>query len=138
MQSAVLEPITCFGASRLTEESRAERAVRASRAMPGPGIMTPPSILASASKTLMVVAVPMSKIMQGQSNSSMAATAPATRSAPRVDGSFSLIFSPVFIPGPMHKGSVRVRRLTARFIPEVREGTTELMMEPSISPIETP
>lgn len=79
----------------------------------GPGIMTPPSILASASKTLMVVAVPMSKIMQGQSNSSMAATAPATRSAPRVDGSFSLIFSPVFMPGPMHKGSVRVRRLTA-------------------------
>ena len=76
----------------------------------------------------MVVAVPRSKMMQGNGYFATAATAPATKSAPNWAGLSILIFSPVLIPGPNNIGVMPVTFINACFIVSLNSGTTEQMI----------
>ena len=58
----------------------------------------------------------------------------ATRSAPNEAGLSSLMLSPVFSPGPTTSGFLPVMVRSAVFITLVSGGTTEEIIEPSISP----
>ncbi len=138
IHSAVLPPITCFGASKLTEESRAVRLVSASSEIPTPGAIAPPSNRLSSSSTTRVVAVPISKTMQGPGNMSAAATHPTTRSAPTISRYFASIRMPVFVFGPTQSGSTPVSRRTAWVKAPPTEGTTELIALPFICRGEIP
>ena len=84
--------------------------------------------------TDMVVAVPMSTTSSGSRYSWIAATVSATRSAPNEAGLSSLMLSPVFSPGPTTSGFLPVMVRSAVFITLVSGGTTEEIIEPSISP----
>ena len=96
-------------------------------------MIAPPINSSRSLMTDMVVAVPISTTISGSGYSLTAATVSATRSAPREAGLSSLIFSPVFNPGPTTSGFFPVIFLRAVFMTVVSGGTTEEMMEPSIS-----
>ena len=85
------------------------------------------------STTSMVVAVPMSMMMMGPSYLAMAATAATIRSPPTALGLSILMFKPVFMPEPTKKGRFPVIFFTAEERGAFKGGTTEEMMEPSIS-----
>ena len=113
-----------------SSDARLESASSDSRS---PGMMAPPTNSSRSLMTDMVVAVPMSTTSSGSGYSWMAATVSATRSAPNEAGLSSLMLSPVFSPGPTTSGFLPVMVRSAVFITLVSGGTTEEIIEPSIS-----
>lgn len=81
----------------------------------------------------MVVAVPRSSRVRGGSYSARAATAITIRSLPTWEGVSIWMFSPVFSPGPTTMGALPVTFITPVRTELNTGGTTEEMMQSSIS-----
>ena len=98
-----------------------------------PAAIAPPKNVPFLSSTLIVEAVPISITTQGIVYSSSAPTAPATRSAPSCAGLSIFILSPVLTPGPKISGTIWHSFETAPPTLSVTAGTTEDIMQSSIS-----
>ena len=138
MQSTVLLPMNFFGGSRLIFGSWDVRLIMASRATPTPGIIMPPITCFFSLTTVKVVAVPRSTTTSGQGYSSMAATAPTTRSEPSWAGLSIRMSRPVLTPGPTTSGSRPVTLPAARRITPVRGGTADERIAPASSFLSIP
>ena len=109
------------------------RLVSASSETRTPGKIMPPRYILFGSTTSMVVAVPKSIRIMGASYSARAATAMTMRSLPTWLGTSMWMFSPVFSPGPTTMGCFRITLMTPVLTELNTGGTTEEMMQSSIS-----
>ena len=107
--------------------------VSASSEIPSPAQIGPPKNEPSLSTTLIVVAVPKSRITKGKGYLLIAATAPTAKSAPSCAGLSILILSPVLTPGPTNKGFAIPISSHAFLNALDNEGTTLETIHPSRS-----